>query len=261
MSLRGALATMAIALLIVSLIILCTVWWCLNKKRRNQGLNAPRNRHLDQRSRRYESARIEYDGQVPPDGFDDFIESVIDIFNQQRIEGDQFAVLLLIPRGRDLRDIQVENYFQATNSQQPVINPRCPCCPAVPTQFYNYLVARPAYRDRCGPQPIKIHAEQVIMEKFQQESLNNYLRQEGSLPEYIILYSWLMPCKDCVDILIEKFTSLKDATGIELIVAYTSDWIEEAQHISSASKYRLRRTIRTLKRVQYPKDLPKATTI
>ena len=233
------LLMLLVVVLIISIIVCqCLRTYCGNKWR--DQLPAPRN---------LPSPRIEHDGTPPPD-LEKFIVGVIDSFNQQRTEGDQFAVLLLIPQGRNLNEVQIEREFRtATSSRQPLTNSTYPCWPDDPKLFYNYLVARPRpiYNKRSQK-----HAEQVILEKFHHVSLDTW-QQEGSMPEYIVLYSWLMPCKECVR-MIEKFAGRY--AKINLIIAYTYEWPKEDKEVLSASKHSLRSRIYTLKRVPYGKRLP-----
>ena len=75
----------------------------------------------------------------------------------------------------------------------------------------NYIVARPD--QRCSPPR---HAEETLLDRF--DALKD--RYPGSPISTVLLYSWLMPCSGCTELLIQKFKNCP----YKVIVVYNNDW-------------------------------------
>ena len=188
-----------------------------------------------------------------PLSFHNFIRNdVIDIFNQQRTQGDQFAVLLFIPQGVELDTIDTSVNFYTTD----IGNERClthasyPFWPIDPQNFGNFMVARPEHS-------WSQHAEEILLENFP-KIWETYQQREGGPPKYVILYSWMMPCaRKCTPKLIECIASDNcDYTkSTKFIVAHTIHWYMEEMSAIRASKRSLHDSDVTVERVSYDRKL------
>lgn len=117
--------------------------------------------------------------------FHDFIQTLVSLFENQRMKNYQFAVLVLSAHP----DINEENTkFQtkwgevstpeeATNYTHPVFPPEYMMC--------NYVTARPE----------GYHAEHFLLAKF--EVLLNQYSLHNMPCQHILLYSWMLPCAVC----------------------------------------------------------------
>ena len=202
--------------------------------------------------------RTESDGPnrstpVLPLKFHTFIRrDVIDIFNQQRVRRDQFAVLLFIGENLDLNtniDTSVSFYTTEADSQRCLTHATYPFWPIDPQNFGNFMVARP---EPSWSQ----HAEEILLEHFP-KIWNVYQQREGQSPKYVILYSWTMPCaKRCTPKLIKCITSSNKYTEYtKFIVAYTIHWRKEDISDTEQSKKSLRDRDVIVERVDYDKKL------
>lgn len=201
--------------------------------------------------------RIESDGSTPvlPHPFHNFIRrDVIDIFNQQCTQRDQFAALLFIHQDVDLNTIDTSVSFYTTDvkNKRLLTDTSYPFWPIDPQNFGNFMVARP---EPSWSQ----HAEEILLEHFP-TICKVYLQQEGRPPKYVILYSWTMPCaKICTPKLIRCITSNNKYTeSTKFIVAYTIHWCKESESAIENSKRSLRRYGVIVENVEYDKRLPRS---
>ncbi len=68
------------------------------------------------------------------------------------------------------------------------------------------------------------HAEQLMMEKFKQ--LKNAYKEPV---EFIIFYSWLLPCQDCCNSIISKIKECFPQKLPETVLLYSRVWPEESK--------------------------------
>lgn len=104
--------------------------------------------------------------------------------------------------------------------------------PSMPSRYDygNYIVACPTSRG-------KKHAEQIIFDEF--ESLYRAFHlTAGENPACIFLYSWLMPCVKCTDLIINKL-ELPPYNNIPVIIAYTNPNNTDGEAIENESRKRL----------------------
>ena len=180
--------------------------------------------------------------------FHEFIRTdVIYLFNQQRVQGDQFAVLFFVPQGMELENVCMT--FHTADNQRCLTHASYLFWPPDPQEFGNFMVARPEHS--WGQ-----HAEDIILEQFP-ELWEAYQQEGRGPPECVILYSWLMPCTRCTPKIIEQFTSNSDyRKSTKFIVVYTVDWIREEATNIRASKRALRNSEVIVERVSYDRRLP-----
>ena len=103
-----------------------------------------------------------------------FVDDVVRTFEGQRIQGYQFAVLVLSPECQvTLRHMPA---YAMTNSSSPTHPPD--------HTLQNYIVARPD-----GD-----HAEVLLLQRFP-----TLLARNTPGCQSIVLYSWFLPCQDCAE--------------------------------------------------------------
>lgn len=115
----------------------------------------------------------------------------------------QFAVLYLSSADSDQELLNSSNFHtigskrNASTDQNPLTDRKKPTYPK-DEELYNYITSRQHDSD---------HAEELIMNKF--TTLVEKDENEAGNLKYIILYTWLFPCKKCRSKIISKFESKK----------------------------------------------------
>lgn len=106
-----------------------------------------------------------------------------------------FGVLILVPQNIDSPAHMV---YQPHDVQgAPLINDQFPVSPKDPYEYGNYLVARPSNGQR---------SEELLLQHLP-GLWNAFLRKNGNQPpRYVILFSWIIPCKDCVELIRQTLT-------------------------------------------------------
>ncbi len=132
--------------------------------------------------------------------------TIIPNFNEQRIRGDQFAVLILLDC--DLKDIT----STILSPQYPMVDRKYPYYPH-PQKQNNYLVARPDMQWYGTT-----HAEVMLIDNFDSLWRAYLWSHSGREPQHILLYSWIMPCKNCT----KRICSLQPLS-CKITVVYTID--------------------------------------
>lgn len=103
--------------------------------------------------------------------------------------------------------------------------------PSNDDHLVNYIVARP---DQSYSPPLHVvHAEKILLNRF------DVLKEKfpGSSISTVLLYSWLMPCSGCTQLIIQKFKN----APYKVVVAYNNDWtkaITEDENEKNRSKLR-----------------------
>ena len=120
----------------------------------------------------------------------------------------QFSVLLLVPRHAvGQRSLELIPH-----------QPGRPCVPLLDNAFFmsphindavTYLAARPGGRE---------HSEEQLLRHFRY-LMNNFVRLYGEPPAVVILYTWLVPCTQCVDMICWEFNPNQ---GITFIVVHST---------------------------------------
>ena len=83
--------------------------------------------------------------------------------------------------------------------------------------------------------------------------LENYTQQHGR-PQSIVLYSWLMPCSTCTNVIVNAFRKTTNADSV--IVAYTADYKAETPYNNKRNRQNLTKANITVIRVKYNHPLP-----
>ena len=248
---NGSLSGVTVAVLVAVVLICAVVYWLrLQLRWRGRRYDGPRTTS----SYCSKKFRTESDGpnrSTPalPLKFHTFIRrGVIDHFNEQRVQRDQFAVLLFIDQGVDLKtNIDTNVRFYPTDIR--LTHADYPFWPKDKQNFGNFMVAR--------PEPsLSKHAEEILLEHFP-KIWDVYQQREGQSPKYVILYSWTMPCANrCTPKLIRCINSSNKYTDhTKFIVAYTIHWCKENILDTEQSKKSLRDRDVIVEWVKYDKKL------
>ena len=127
----------------------------------------------------------------------------------------QFATLMLLT-AKETKKFAF-SYKPSQSEGQPILYESETFSPK-PKQFNNYIIARP---DDIGDNTK--HAEEVILENFDElwDAYEN--KNSNQTPASIILYSWIMPCEDCTEDIIKKLSN----RDIPVTIVYTIPWRKE----------------------------------
>ena len=169
-------------------------------------------------------------GQVIPHEFREFMKKVISLFHRQRLQGDQFAVLLFTTENRLNR--MGEMQFQPS---YPLVNNRYPYFPR--DNLGNYIVARPDEGDHC---------EKIIF--HQRHLLQDIYRNVN--PKCIILYSWILPCTGCTNEILRYYRKISTPRP-KMIVIFTVHWDELPDEENKRNIDQMRQAEIIVERVPY----------
>lgn len=167
-----------------------------------------------------------------PQEFHRFMQKVISKFQEQRVEGDQFAVLFLVSES-DIRNIGSTQFHNPHNNGD-LTNNVVPFWPP-DDQWDNYIVARVDKESFPGT---SIHSEMMLLNRAH-KLCECYNRINHTKPYFIILFSWMMPCRHCTDYLIHTFFKGPNASIFgqkQVIVAYTIDWKKDYENVEESRR-------------------------
>ena len=155
------------------------------------------------------------------------VNSLIPSFIDQRA-GNQFAVVLLLSE-TDYQNINGVKLSPSDINGKPKIDNSLRALPQSTDLYCNYIVARPTIREG-------IHSEREIFDIGSTDCSNNsrfnelwdaYCCQHDQVhPEYILIYSWNLPCENCTDLIIKSLQRSPYNSAV-VIVVYTCVWKEE----------------------------------
>ena len=220
------LGTMALELIIFAMII-GGVCWCLF------GLfEAPHDQQLRPHNRVPEMGVWQVHpqaGQRIPHEFCEFMRNVISQFRGQRLQGDQFAVLIFTTESRlnRMRGMQFHPSY-------PLVNNRYPYFPR--DDLGNYIVARPEGH----------HSEKIIF--HQRHLLQDVYRNVN--PRCIILYSWILPCTGCTNEILRYYRDISPPRP-KMIVIFTVHWNEQSDEENQRNIDRMGQAEIIVERVPY----------
>ena len=109
--------------------------------------------------------------------------------------------------------------------------------------FDNYIIAQPSMRKGNTT-----HAEKVILNNFDKLWTAYKIQNDSQIPASIILYSWIMPCVRCTNLIIKRLSHL----GVPVTVIYTISWQKERADVQVNSRQRLKDMKMTVKKVDCP---------
>ena len=142
--------------------------------------------------------------------FHTFVQHVVGLFKHQRKEGHQFALLYLTSQDFTTSMCTANVAFRTALGivQTPEDATDNEVATFPPSNLCNFIVARPD-----GPH----HTEALLLERF-----DDLMESYGSfLVRSIVLYTWLLPCVNCMNRIIDRLRYLRD--HLKVIVIYTSN--------------------------------------
>ena len=167
-----------------------------------------------------------------------FIKRVIAAFEEQRVKS-QFATLILCSK-EDYQSSFKSVRFSSNDLDKPILDYRKELMPQQ-YDMYKYLCARPSG---------KVHAESILLKQLD-NLLSGYQSKKYELPSCIVLYSWITPCSDCTELIIDKLCT-PPYDDIPTVVAYTTNTHAKGDNVEKA-RQRLRDSGFTVQQVPYPK--------
>ena len=169
-----------------------------------------------------------------------FITDVVIPYFKDQCHGHQFAVVLLLSE-TDHQDIYDVKFIPQDYQGKPLIDSSQPTMPQ-PSDYCNYIVARPTRRPNA--RQLHRHSEKHIFGNSGFPGIsrfdllwNAYVRKHLADPDYILIYSWNLPCCECADVIINSLSKGR-YKGAKVILAHTKKWSREtsAQHEKSWDK-------------------------
>ena len=159
---------------------------------------------------------------IENDGFTEqmlatFIQNMIDRFYHQREEGrTQFGFIIL---GNPTQNNLAITLVPHDAHDNPIVDNTHPISPQNPSNYVNYVAARPEDVPQLED---AIHAEDHILGELRR-LWNNYLNRFGHTPTFMFLYSWVMPCQDCTQLILNYFLSEPYVNVQHRMVAHTTE--------------------------------------
>ncbi|XP_052800769.1 uncharacterized protein LOC128231708 [Mya arenaria] len=185
--------------------------------------------------------------ELKPLGDDEFtgefwttlVQNVIDLFHHQpSCDRAQFGVIFLgNPENHNL-NMYVYPHV-GTNVYRPVTDNNHPFSPSNPSDFGNYVVSRPGYIPQLQD---VINAEEISLGHIQR-LWNNYINRFNQTPTLMLHYSWIMPCEQCVDLILNYFNSEPYVRVPHRVVAHTTEghflsYISEERNANTRERLR-----------------------
>ncbi|XP_062570556.1 uncharacterized protein LOC134232586 [Saccostrea cucullata] len=143
-----------------------------------------------------------------------FLMDIIMNFYRQRINNrSQFGVLFMANID-NLKNFPL-NFEPQNKNGDPVLDNRYPISPNNVADFGNYVSTRPE-----NIEGTMIHAEKGILNNL--NSLwDAYRSKYGQPPNFMLLYSWIMPCPNYTNMILSRF-NLQPYSNVQYrVVAYT----------------------------------------
>ena len=169
--------------------------------------------------------------------------------------GYQFAVVILLSEN-DCRNIYKVKFIPCDHQGNPLVDAsQCTMPPCI--QYCNYIVARPTLRA-----PMHCHSEVEIFGDRSNTSRfdllwNAYVKHHLAAPDYILMYSWNLPCSNCTDTIIQSLRNAKYKSA-KVIVAHTIKWRGEPSSQHDLSEEKLVRESIIVQEVKYPHRITKS---
>ena len=125
----------------------------------------------------------------------------------------QFAIVAFLPDTQWMKFLYTPS--ENKDGQKPFIDPESSLSPPDKNNawYNNYLAARP----NNG-----VHSETQILKRLD-NLYNQYKGKHRSLPQAMLLYSWIVPCMHCTDKLVAKLTKKPYKYIPTKVVAYTTN--------------------------------------
>ena len=159
-----------------------------------------------------------FDNKLPSNIRTYITTGLIPDFEGQRIKS-QFAVVMMLSEF-DRWNIEEVKYEPSDEEGKPFTNSACSSMPQC-EDYCNYIVARPTHR---------FHAEEKIFSqpsKFSQ-LWDSYTDLQFASPNYILIFSWILPCSKCTDLIIAALRERPAYKEAKVFLAYVTTWRKES---------------------------------
>ena len=171
-----------------------------------------------------------FDNKLPSNIRTYITTRLIPDFARQRV-GYQFAVVMLLSES-DYQNIEKIKYDPSNDQGKPFTNLAYSSMPQC-EDYCNYIVARPDHSLDC-------HAEEVIFgqpSKFTRLwSAYNYIMQFFfSSPDYMLIFSWILPCSKCTDLIIAALRERPAYKEAKVFLAYVITWMKESPTVHESN--------------------------
>lgn len=145
-----------------------------------------------------------------------FIQNMIDRFYHEREAGNaQFGFILL---ANPESNLTVQLYPHDAN-YNPVVDNTYALSPNNENNYVNYVAAKPDYY----PKLVQAICAQNLILGVLKNLWNNYVNKFGFTPTFILHYSWIMPCPDCTQLILNYFQAQPFANVQHRMVVHSSE--------------------------------------
>ena len=162
----------------------------------------------------------------------------------------QFAVVLLLSE-TDRKNIDKVEFNPQDYQGKPFIDSSKAIMPQT-KDYCNYIVACPTFKSKSRGR----HSEEKIFGKSGCSDSrfdvlwDSYVGKHLVGPDYILIYSWYLPCCECADVIINSLSNSR-FKGATVILAHTKTWSEETSAEHKRSKNKLDRAGIGVEKVHY----------
>ncbi len=166
-------------------------------------------------------------------------EQVIPLFEKQR-ERSQFSAIILCSMDDCDSEFEGIDYSPSDSFGRPLTDSKQMMMPNNYSDFDNYITAKPFEGH---------HAEHILLSQL--DKLYAAFQSQHGKPYYIILYTWITPCSNCAQLIINKLSQQR-YSDIPRVVAHTTNTHKKGDDVQGA-KQRLREAGITVLEVPYQK--------
>lgn len=161
-------------------------------------------------------------------------EVIQDFYMVRDTNRSQFGVLYLA----NIDNLnEFDGHFIPSQHGMPVIDNTHPLSPADVRNYGNYLAARPAIIDTRAR---AVHSERQLL-YHSRDLWNAYLNRFHRTPNFLLLYSWIMPCENCTNEIINTLNQQPFQNIEHRVVAYTVEGTGRRTNLSYMTPERNRR--------------------
>ena len=166
------------------------------------------------------------------------VDRIVELFQYQRVKDSEFAVILLSSHHCITRDFIFRTRMGAVDQPDTATNCHTQSFP-LPHSLSNYLAARTDGRT---------HAVVALMNRFPL-LMRSYNVQHSHQCRTIMLYTWLFPCYECKQAIIDNLQPYTEKSRV--IVVYTSTLCDLDENEIRAISYEMELAGMTVRQERY----------
>ena len=180
---------------------------------------------------------------------------VIPMFMGQR-NRYQFAVVILLSK-KDCQNISKVRFIPSDHQGKPLIDISQPTMPPC-GKYHNYIVARPTLDGSSSRHSeVEIFGNSNYSNSGRFDQLwNAYVTYHLSAPDYVLIYSWNLPCSNCTDTIIMSLRNAKYKSAT-VFLAHTIKWGGELSSQHDLNQEKLVREGIIVQEVEYAPRIKK----